>query len=159
MAFHGILTHEEREKLLHIVFLAKLNLVKAHFWAYKVNKLLRRNFSQTFESGYLGIVTKFVDCGNAFLVGVAVVGLHFALLCLASGTAALALGIFAVQNTEQRGLKNLEVASLYKFGIELKEIGEQKQSDVHAINISIGSNDYLVVTQALDAVIDIEGSL
>ena len=48
------------------------------------------------------------------------------------------------------------MARLDQLGAELQEVGQQQQADVHAVNIGIGGDDDLVVTQAFNAVLDIE---
>ena len=42
---------------------------------------------------------------------------------------------------------------------ELKEKGDDEQTDMHTINIGIGSNDHLVVAQRLQSILDIESGL
>jgi len=48
---------------------------------------------------------------------------------------------------------------LDQLGIELKEKRDDEQSDVHAVDIGIGSHDNLVVAQVVESLLDIEGGL
>lgn len=57
------------------------------------------------------------------------------------------------------GLEHVDVAFLYQFGIELEEECYQQQSDMHSVDIGIGSDDNLVVTKIVESVLNIEGSL
>ena len=50
-------------------------------------------------------------------------------------------------------------ALLDQFGEELKEKGDDEQTDMHTINIGIGSNDHLVVAQRFQSILDIESGL
>ena len=45
---------------------------------------------------------------------------------------------------------------LDEFGEELKEEGDDEQADVHAVNISIGGDDHLIITEGVEAVFDVE---
>ena len=42
---------------------------------------------------------------------------------------------------------------------ELQEAGDDKQTNVHSVDIGIGSHDHLVVTQRVETVLYIEGCL
>lgn len=46
-----------------------------------------------------------------------------------------------------------------KVGEELQEEGYHQQADVHAVNISIGSYNHFVIAQAVESVLNVEGSL
>ena len=48
---------------------------------------------------------------------------------------------------------------LDEFGEELQEEGYYEQSDVHAVDIGIGCNYYLVVAQGVESVLNVEGCL
>ena len=48
------------------------------------------------------------------------------------------------------------MSCLDQLGAELQEVGQQQQADMHAVDIGIGGDDDLVVTQAVDAVLDVE---
>ena len=48
---------------------------------------------------------------------------------------------------------------LDELGEELEEEGDDEQTDVHAVNIGIGSHDDLVVTQGVQTFLDVEGCL
>ncbi len=49
------------------------------------------------------------------------------------------------------------MAFLYQVGEELQDVGEQQQAYVHSVDIGIGGYDYFVVTQVVDAVLDVQG--
>ena len=65
----------------------------------------------------------------------------------------------AVTDTEEGGLKDIDVPFLDEFGEELQEEGDDEQTDVHAVHISIRRHDHLVITQRVEAVFDVKGSL
>ena len=48
---------------------------------------------------------------------------------------------------------------LHQFGEELQEKRDDEQSDVHTIDIGIRSHNHLVVSQSVESVLDVEGSL
>ena len=48
---------------------------------------------------------------------------------------------------------------LDKVGEELKEECDDEQTDVHTVNIGIGSHDNLVVAQGVETILYIEGCL
>ena len=51
------------------------------------------------------------------------------------------------------------MALLYKLREELQEEGYDEQTDVHAVDIGIGSHDDLVVTQGVETLFYVESSL
>ena len=51
------------------------------------------------------------------------------------------------------------MAFLDEVGEELQEEGDDKQTDVHSVDIGIGSHDNLVVTQRVETVLYVEGCL
>ena len=51
------------------------------------------------------------------------------------------------------------MALLDEVGEELQEEGDDEQAYVHAVDIGIGSHDYLVVAQRVKSVLNVEGSL
>ena len=51
------------------------------------------------------------------------------------------------------------MALLDKVGEELQEEGNDEQTDVHTIDIGIGSHNDFVVTQGVKAILDVESCL
>ena len=51
------------------------------------------------------------------------------------------------------------MALLYKLREELQEEGYDEQTDVHAVDIGIGSHDDLVVTQGVETLFYVESGL
>ncbi len=100
LSLHGIFPHIELKKLVYGILFAKGHPVDSHVGAYESAELVGRDLAETFESGYLGVVTEFVDCSHAFFVGIAVVCLLVGGILVASS----ALGCLAVAYTEQRSL-------------------------------------------------------
>ena len=100
--------------------------VEAHVGADESFELVGRDFAEAFESGDFG-ARGGVDGLDAFFVGVAV------------------FGFLLVAHTEEGCLENIYVTGTDEFGVESKEEGEQQQSDVHAVDIGIGGDDYVIV--------------
>ena len=138
------------------------NLLKAHVRTYEMHKLLRTNLSQSLESCYLRVRTKVFDSLLTFLVAIAIAGNEFALLrssySLLYSLLVLYLG-FLIAHTEQGSLQHIYVSLLDKVGEELKEECDDEQTDVHTVNIGIGSHDNLVVAQGVETILYIEGCL
>lgn len=131
-----------------------------------MGKLLWRNLSQTFESGDFRIRTEVSDGLLALLIAVAIMRDEVALLLLRSQLGIsishhlLVLNLGAlVAYTEQWGLQHVYMSLLDKVGEELEEEGDDEQSDVHTIHIGIGGYNHLVVTQAVQAILYVEGCL
>ena len=51
------------------------------------------------------------------------------------------------------------MAFLYQVGVELKEVRNHQQADMHSVDIGIGRDNHLVITQVLDAVGNVEGGV
>ena len=51
------------------------------------------------------------------------------------------------------------MVALDQVGEELQEEGDQQQADVHAIHIGIGRNDHLVITESIQAILDVQSGL
>ena len=64
-----------------------------------------------------------------------------------------------VAHAEQWGLEYIYMTFPDQFREELKEEGYHQKTYVHAVHIGIGSNDNLVVTQFIQALLYIQGSL
>ena len=95
-------------------------------------------------------------------VAIAVVGLFrpFAALFLLR----LAVGIAAshhslVSNSEERSLQDVDMSLLHQVGEEHQEERDDQQADVHAVDIGIGGDDYLVIAKSFDAIFDVERRL
>ena len=48
---------------------------------------------------------------------------------------------------------------LDEFREELQEEGDDEQTDVHAVDISIGSHYHLIITEGIETFLDVEGCL
>ena len=128
-----------------------------------MSKLLRRNLTKSFESGDFRVRTEVSDGLLALLIAVAVMRDEIALLLLRSQFGisichrllVLDFGSL-VAHTEQWGLQHIYVTFLDKVGEELEEECDDKQSDVHAIDIGIRRHDHLVVTQSVQTILDVE---
>ena len=48
---------------------------------------------------------------------------------------------------------------LDEFRVELQEKGDEQQADVHTVDIGIGGDNDLVVTQVVESVLNVEGRL
>ena len=141
LAFHGVLAHVVFQQLLDAEVVAKDDRLKPHVGTDKATELVRGDFAQTFESGDLGLLAAFLLGGDAFLVGVTIIGL------------------FLVAHAEQRRLQDIDMAIAHQVGVELKEESEHQQADVHAVDIGIGGDDDVVVAQVLDVLVDVQGGL
>ena len=82
LAFRRVFAHVEGEELLHALVLAGDRValfvqsviadgdgLQAHVWADEVLELIRRDFTEAFEAGDLGVFAADVDGALAFLVG------------------------------------------------------------------------------------------
>ena len=67
--------------------------------------------------------------------------------------------LLPVSYTEEWRLQDIYVSCPDQFWEELQEERDHQQSDVHAIDIGIGCHNHLIVTQAINAVFDVQGCL
>ena len=133
--------------------------LEADVLADEVLELVGRNLTETLESGDLGIGAEVGDSLLALLLGVAVASDEVA---LAVGVVLLLVALdeaFPVAHTEERRLQDVYVALFDEVGEELQEEGNHQQADVHAVDIGIGGHDDLVVTEPLEAILDVERGL
>ena len=141
LALHGVLAHIIFQQFLDAEVVAQDDRFKAHVGTNEATELVGGDFAQTFESGDLGLLTAFLLGGDAFLVGVTVVGL------------------LLVAHAEQRRLQDVDMAVAHQVGIELEEESKHQQADMHAIDIGIGGDDDVVVAQVLNVFVNIECGL
>ena len=140
LAFGGVLAHVVSKKFVDRIFLAEGDLVETDLLADEAFELFGTDFSETFESGYFGILD-FVQGLQTLFLGIAIADLLFVL------------------DAEKRRLQDIDMTFLYEFGEELKEEREHEQPDVHAIHIGIGSDDDFVVSEFIESVFDVQGRL
>jgi hypothetical protein len=109
---------------------------------------------------------------EALLVGVAVAGdgvggllLFFSILAAPCGVVGHD-DLLALAGLLERGCahgraasEDVDVPFLDELGKELQEEGNHEQADVHAVDIGIGGDDDLVVSQSVEAVLNVECSL
>ena len=141
LAFHGVFAHVVFQQLLDAEVVAQDDRLEAHIGADEATELVGRDLAQAFESRDFGLLAAFLFGGDAFLVGVAVVGLLF------------------VAYAEQGRLQYVDMAIAHQVGVELQEESEHQQADVHTVDIGIGGDDDIVVAQVLDILIDVQGGL
>ena len=141
LSLHSILAHVELKQFVDIVIFAQPHFIQSDVVSYETSELVGRNLTQTIESGDFRVLAKFLYGFLLLLVGVAVVGL--ALLPYA----------------EKWGLQDVKVSFTDKVGEELEEECEQKQTDVHTVNIGIGCHHNRVVAEVLKVVLNVEGGL
>ena len=127
LPLHGILAHVELKQFVDIVIFAQPHFIQSDVVSYETSELVGRNLTQTFESGDLRVLAKFLYGFLLLLVGVAVV-------CLA-----------LLPYAEKRGLQDVQVPFTDKVGEELQEESEQQQTDMHCVNIGICCNNNLVI--------------
>ena len=53
-------------------------------------------------------------------------------------------------------MQHIDVSFLYQFGEELQEEGDDEQSDVHSIDVGIGSHNHLVIAQRVESFFNVE---
>ena len=130
------------------------NLLQPHVGTDEMGEFIRRNLSQSFESGDFRVRAQIANRLLALLIAVTVMRDEIALFLLASQfririshrLLVLDLGSL-VAHTEQWGLKHVDMALLDEIWEELKEEGDDEQADMHSVDIRIGCHNYLVVTQ------------
>ena len=166
MALHGVLTHIVLQEFLHLVVLVKRHLLETHVGTDEMYKFVRGDFTKTFESRYLRVRTEVLDGALALFVGIAIARDEIILLLTFSktrvgiGNNLLALDLrAAVADTEKRSLKDIDMPLLDELWIELEEERYDEQTDVHSVDIGIGSHDDLVVAQVVETILNVEGSL
>ena len=117
------------------------NGLNAHVGANETGEFVRGDFAQPFEAGDLRFAAQFFDC-RLFL-----------------GFVVAIMGFLFVADPEQRGLQDVDMAIFYQIGEELQEEGHQQKPDVHPVDIGVGGDDDLIVPEAFDPLLDIEGML
>ena len=159
LALRCVLSHIILQELMHLVRLVQRDLFEAHLGSDEVLELVGTDFSESFESCYLRIGTQFLYCVEAFLFGVAVACHEISLSrCRSLHSLRLYLRLL-VSHTEQRCLQHEHVSLLYQIGEELQEERDDEQSDVHSVHIGIRRHNHLVVSQRVESVLYVEGSL
>ena len=114
-------------------------MVEAYLLANEALKLIWADLSKTFESGDLGVWFEVLDRLKALFLGVAIAYLLFILYA------------------EEWRLEDIDMAFLHEVWEELEEESKHEQSNVHTVDIGIGSDDDFVVAQLVQSVLDIEG--
>ena len=133
----GVLSHVVFQKLRNRHVVAQDDRLQAHVRTDEIAELVGRDLTETFESGDFGMSAERLDGVDTFLVGVAISRL------------------FLVSHAEQRGLQDVKMSAAHHVGIELQEEGEHEKTDVHAVDISIGGDDDVVISQILNRFVDI----
>ena len=123
LTFHRVLAHIVFQKLLHLVVLMQGDLFQSHVRTYEARKLLRRDFTKTFESGNLWIGTQLLNSLQALFITITVTGDEVALLAILTHLLVLDLRTL-ITDTEQRSLEYIDVTLLDEFGEELQEEGD-----------------------------------
>ena len=108
LAFHGVLAHVVFQQFLDAEVVAQDDRFKPHVGTDEAAELVGGDFAQAFESCDLGLLAAFLLGGDAFLVGVTIVGL------------------LLVAHAEQRRLQDVDMAIAHQVGVELKEEGEHQ---------------------------------
>jgi len=67
--------------------------------------------------------------------------------------------LFLVPDSEQWGLQDKYMSAADQFRKKLEKKGNQEQTDVHPVDIGIGSDYDLGIPQVIDAFLNIEGCL
>ena len=137
-------------------------------------ELISRDFSESLESCDFRVGRESLDSGESLFFGVAIYRFVFrtvaalgllqngrpcALVVHALGLLRLLLLTLLVAHTEEGCLQDVDVSLLDQVGEELQEEGHHQEADVHTVDIGIGSNDYLVITESVEPVLDIQCSL
>ena len=145
----------------------KRHLLKADVRTYESSKLIRRNLSQSLESRYLRVGSKFLYRLQTLLVTVAISG-DIVLLLLSSFGELLVFGsdyllvlylYSLVSDAEKRGLEYIDVPFLDEFREELQEESDGEQAYVHAIHVGIRGYDNLVIAKSIESIFDVESRL
>ena len=133
----GVLSHVVFQKLRNGHIMAQDDRLQAHILTDEIAELVGRDLSETFESCDLRMGTERFDGIDTFLVGIAVSRL------------------FLVSHAEQRGLKDVKMSDANHVGVELQEELEHQQADVHTVNIGIGGDDDVIISQIFNGFIDV----
>ena len=56
-------------------------------------------------------------------------------------------------------MQHIDVSLLNQCREELQEEGDDEQTDVHAVDISIRSHDDLIISEGVETFLDVEGGL
>ena len=136
LTLEGIGTHIELQQIADRIILGKSNFIQTDILANKFLELVGIDLTQTLKAGNLGSSTALLDSALTLLLRITIEIL------------------FLVLHAEQWRLQNVKVAAADKLGIELQEEAGHKQADVHTINIGIGCNNHLIVTQILQSILD-----
>ena len=115
--------------------------VKANVLTDEVAEFVRGDFAESFETGDLGFGATFLNRGETFFFAVAIASDLF------------------VAHAEEGGLEDVEVALPDELGEELEEEGNEEEADMHAVYVRISGDDHVVVAEALEAILDVEGVL
>ena len=75
LALHGIFAHVVFQQLLDAEIVTQDDGLKPHVGADEATEFVGGDFAQAFEAGDLGLLAAFLLGGDAFLVGVTIVGL------------------------------------------------------------------------------------
>ena len=140
------------------------HLFKSDVWADEVGHLIGVYLAQSLKSGNLGLRSQLGD-GSQPLFLIVAEPHHIVLVTLAGRFAfgfehLLVLYLVAfVAYSEQWRLQNIDMALLDEVGEELEEEGDDEQTDVHTVDIGIGSHDDLVVAQVIKSFFDVERRL
>ena len=115
--------------------------LQADVLADEALELVGRNLAEAFETRDFGAAAHLLQRG--FLFGRAV-AIHVALL---------------VAHAEEGSLQDIQVPGADHVGVEFQEEGEHQQADVHTVDIGIGRDDDIVITEAFRPIFDAQGRL
>src|SRR5450759_1718771 len=101
-------------------------------------KLIRGYLSQPLKSCHFGIWSQ-CRYGFGFFIR------RIAVLCC-----------FLIPYPEKRGLENIYMTFSDKVGKKLKEKCEQKEPDMHPINVRVSSNYNIIISQVFDSVFNVK---
>ena len=136
-----VFAHIELQQVVDRVGAFEHDSVQPHAVANELFELLPIDLSEAFEPGYLPLRAQLLGRLVSLLLGIAVEGL------------------LLVAHSEERGLKYEQVPVLDDLREELEEERYHEQPDVHAVDIGIRGNDDFVISEAVDAVFNVEGAL
>ena len=133
-----VLAHEEREEFIAAEEMIEVHRLQADVFADEILELAGGNFAQAFEAGDLVAGAQFDDRGLLFLLGITI---HRLLL---------------VAHAEQWRVENEEMIVADDVRKKLQEKREQQQTDVHAVDVGIGGDHDLVITQSIEPLLDVQ---
>ena len=131
--------------------------------ADETSEFIGRNLTKSLESCDLRIGSQLTDGRLALFLTITVTGDEVALLArlgVGIGNHLLVANLrTTIAHSEERCLQHIDMTLLDEFWEELQEERDEQQTDMHAVDISIGGHNHLVISQVVQSFLDVERCL